>query len=598
MVTINADLLLPGQRLYAKVFELEFGECHFLHYGLGGDRPALGDRTDSESVLEMQRRFDECLWQEIGSEIQHKQRVLLAGHSLGELAVKCARQGLQTTWLSSAGKFSGATDIGNNLNLQESDLLASNSGADFDVIVVEGSYHYLDQLPILNKCRELIKGDGSLIVFGEYLDDDSSIERSTLPNLSSFKQLSDRLGYDLVSDQELTLEAQSSLAGFVSLLRHHGSTLVDQKVATDEDIAELEKQLEGVNHEFNSGRRCFRLFRLNKVANPTGEYVNAEYSDIHSFQPHEIADLFKKSFGKEFDPALWHWKYELGDGKCVIARQHRGGEIVSHYGGAPREIIYFGSPSMAIQPGDVMVLPEIRRHYGKSSLFFKTAATFLEREIGNTVNHLLGFGFPNQPTMNIALRLGLYEKTDAYVEVIYSPPEENLNLDEGGHTVLDIEDPVQQQELDNLWQQMTPDFAEGIIGMRHWQYMKYRYYDHPFGIAGHYRCLVLREGDAHKAWAIAVLKREGERQLLMDLICPLSSIKRAIAQLNQVVAEDDEVTGLKMWITKSWLDSIQLEGAIVNELGIEIPCNSWNPGPSAETLYGAWWLTAGDMDFI
>ncbi|MDP6416156.1 MAG: hypothetical protein QGG54_14190, partial [Gammaproteobacteria bacterium] len=305
MVTINADLLLPGQRLYAKVFELEFGECHFLHYGLGGDRPALGDRTDSESVLEMQRRFDECLWQEIGSEIQHKQRVLLAGHSLGELAVKCARQGLQTTWLSSAGKFSGATDIGNNLNLQESDLLASNSGADFDVIVVEGSYHYLDQLPILNKCRELIKGDGSLIVFGEYLDDDSSIERSTLPNLSSFKQLSDRLGYDLVSDQELTLEAQSSLAGFVSLLRHHGSTLVDQKVATDEDIAELEKQLEGVNHEFNSGRRCFRLFRLNKVANPTGEYVNAEYSDIHSFQPHEIADLFKKSFGKEFDPALW-----------------------------------------------------------------------------------------------------------------------------------------------------------------------------------------------------------------------------------------------------------------------------------------------------
>jgi hypothetical protein len=32
-------------------------------------------------------------------------------------------------------------------------------------------------------------------------------------------------------------------------------------------------------------------------------------------------------------------------------------------------------------------------------------------------------------------------------------------------------------------------------------------------------------------------------------------------------------------------------------LGIEIPCNSWNPGPPAELLYGKWWLTAGDMDF-
>ncbi|MDP6652265.1 MAG: hypothetical protein QGF90_09195, partial [Gammaproteobacteria bacterium] len=111
MVAINADLLLPRQRLYAKVFELEFGECRFLHHGLGRGRPALGGRTDSESILEMQQRFVECLWQEIFSEIQHKERVLLAGHSLGELAVKCARQGLQTTWLSSAGKFSGATEI-------------------------------------------------------------------------------------------------------------------------------------------------------------------------------------------------------------------------------------------------------------------------------------------------------------------------------------------------------------------------------------------------------------------------------------------------------------------------------------------------------
>ncbi|GIT64349.1 MAG: hypothetical protein Ct9H300mP22_7490 [Gammaproteobacteria bacterium] len=58
--------------------------------------------------------------------------------------------------------------------------------------------------------------------------------------------------------------------------------------------------------------------------------------------------------------------------------------------GIPRHIQYFGEPNTAIQPSDVMVLLDVRRHYGKSSFFFKTAATFLEREIGNTVNHLFG----------------------------------------------------------------------------------------------------------------------------------------------------------------------------------------------------------------
>ena len=65
-------------------------------------------------------------------------------------------------------------------------------------------------------------------------------------------------------------------------------------------------------------------------------------------------------------------------------------------------------------------------------------------------------------------------------------------------------------------------------------------------------------------------------------------------------AEGDMLPGkpLQMWITRNWADAIRVEGAIEREMGIEIPCNSWNPGPSSELLYGAWWLTAGDMDFI
>ena len=82
--------------------------------------------------------------------------------------------------------------------------------------------------------------------------------------------------------------------------------------------------------------------------------------------------------------------------------------------------------------------------------------------------------------------------------------------------------------------------------------------------------------------------------LVMDVICPLSIMKQVLTSLSQLVPE----TELKLWITRGWLDTVKSETAIENRLGIEIPCNSWNPGPHSADLYGKWWLTAGDMDFM
>ena len=75
-------------------------------------------------------------------------------------------------------------------------------------------------------------------------------------------------------------------------------------------------------------------------------------------------------------------------------------------------------------------------------------------------------------------------------------------------------------------------------------------------------------------------------------------MKNAITILNQQLSGAGGGSELRLWLTSSGVDKALTGDAIVNELGIEIPCNSWNPGPSAELLDGAWWLTAGDMDFI
>ncbi|MBL6817004.1 MAG: GNAT family N-acetyltransferase, partial [Pseudomonadales bacterium] len=338
-----------------------------------------------------------------------------------------------------------------------------------------------------------------------------------------------------------------------------------------------------------------KVFKFRKEQDSLGEYSNAEFADIGSFSSAELKRLFEESFHTEFDQEQWRWKYEFGNGRCVVARSEPGGNIVSHYGGAPREILYFGQPNVAIQVCDVMVLPEIRRHYGKRSLFFKTAATFLEREIGNTVRQLLGFGFPNQKAMNIALRLGLYEKTDDFIELVYSVPEKPSSALQV--ELANLEDQQQSDAIDGLWQQMATAFGDAIIGIRDSSYLKYRYFQHPFYHRGLYHPYLVRDEAGHPS-ALFVLKAHGDELLLMDLISPAVDIKPMLGEIVAFCCKQWRRRALKIWITRAWQEAVQLPDCVVNDLGIEIPCNSWNRGPDAETLYGAWWLTAGDMDFM
>lgn len=532
-----------------------------------------------------QQRFSEMLAQTVAAANAETARILLAGAVLEPVAQALTLQGFSIVWQP-------------ELFTQEQEVLTS-----FDCVVVAGTYRYLDQLPIFSRCRELLGEGGALFVFGEYLADDSVIEYSSLANLSSQRQLAERLGFRSENLWDHTANALQSVTQILPLLQQHAEQVRDTLSLSPATWSANLAVLATMQRELESGRRVYQLQQWSTLKEAAGmgkedrlgEYAKAEYGDIHSFAVTEIQQLFERSFGKSFDAALWHWKYQLGDGKCIVARITRGGEIVAHYGGAPRKILFFGNPSMAIQVCDVMVLPEKRRQYGKSSLFFKVAATFLEREIGNTVNHLLGFGFPNQSAMNIATRLGLYEKTDDFVEIQFPASGATPGLPEYVGFNPDYVDHWQQ--IDRLWEAMSRCFAEGIVGVRDSQYIKYRYFDHPGATRGQYRCLFLTVADM-QAPAFVVLKQHGNCELLMDMLCPVERIPEVIRALQQLVRADQPDRLLCLWLTRGWLAAIPLEGAIVKELNIEIPCNSWNPGPAAAQLYGKWWLTAGDMDFM
>jgi len=559
----STTLCSPGgtQKVYTELLAKEFGQCRFLHYGL------IADDDNQQSLQLQQQAFADNLFNLATKALKPEAKVLLVGGSLHYLESLLVEHGCTVT--------------------TSENYLIETTEESYDLLVLEATYHYLQQLPLLSKARELLGDSGRLLVFGEYLDDDSRIERSALPNLSSMRQLSKRLSFTILEELNFRADAIYSIEELKRLAAKHESQFNNA-----EDAALLTAQFQSIEEELKSNRRSFNVFLLEKSNEPEGEYALAEYAAIDSFDPLEIKDLFEKSFDAEFNLDVWQWKYELGEGKCVVARASKDGNIVSHYGGAPRQIQYFGESNTAIQVCDVMVLPEIRRQYGKSSLFFKTAATFLEREIGNTVNHLLGFGFPNQKAMNIALRLGLYEKTDDFVELVF-PRAESPESNDKQLIPVDISNQQHQSEIDELWEGMKQGMVEGIVGDRHWRYIKYRYFDHPFAQTNQYRCCIVRDS-AGAPVAFVVLKEHEQRLLIMDLICPAVRMKQVILDLGQLLSDSE----LKLWITHGWIDSVRTDTAIENKLGIEIPCNFWNPGPSSKILYGAWWLTAGDMDFM
>lgn len=582
--------------LLSRILELEFGEARLQHYGLFAES-VQADLADSAVLQEAQRRFAEDLV-ELVARLAANDTILIVGDTLLSLAVSLAEAGHSIHWFGSQGLVKSELGSLENFHYEGEDFVASTAPTAVDVLILAGSIRYLDQLALLSKSRDLIGDSGRLILFSEFLHDDSRIEYSALPNLSSFEQLSRRLGFSQIENRDLSQSAERTLQLVQPLLDKHGSALAAEIDSGAALLKDLQAEFATMREEYASDRRGFHLYVLQREWEAAYEWANAEFADIFSFQPAEVADLFEKSFNVDFDEELWNWKYVQGDGKCVVARLNKHGDIVAHYGGAPRKIVYFGEPSMAIQPCDVMVHPSIRKQYGRGSLFFEVAATFLEREIGNTVKHLLGFGFPNQKTMNISKRLGLYEKTDDFVEIIYPASTEGEEAGEYAIVDYDPDDAAAREALNGLWAGMKEDYSGGILGVRDAEYILHRYVNHPFSKAQQYRCVIIRRGGTEQALAFAVLKQHEGGKLLMDLICPVAAMKGAISILKQELRESDSDAVLRLWVTRSGKDKVCTRGAIVNELGIEIPCNSWNPGPDAELLYGAWWLTAGDMDFI
>jgi len=307
-----------------------------------------------------------------------------------------------------------------------------------------------------------------------------------------------------------------------------------------------------------------------------------------------IENLFEHSYGYRISPELWQWKYANKRGRNLVFI--RDNQVVAHYGGMQRVISYFGKSEKAIQIGDVMVAKNERGVLKKKGLYFQITAEFLERFIGYDTEHLLGFGFPTPTALKLACKLDLYDIVDEIIELQYLAVQSRPSIKYGLLELNANNVDSYAGKLNLLWEQIQLEYQNDIIVKRNWEYLKYRYYEHP---VNHYRVFIMFSRLTQKTLGLLVFKyqKEQSRWLLLDFIAPQRYLSALFFQAGRIVKRLGK-SEFTVWLTKSHVNRIPSNWIKKSKANISIPSNNWHSGPTTSVINGKWWLTAGDTDFL
>lgn len=584
---MSRQQLIYPLNIYADLLDLAFGSVDHLGYGY--------QTSAGQPVPQAQQAVCDLLQARL---VQPSgARILDAGCGTGILAQQLASAGYEVCAIDSnqaavaaaRERFQTASEAVRP-RLELAALENFHCDTAFDCLILQNTSRYIVPLNLFACARRLLKPGGQLLLVEEFVADDTllSTQPDPLPVLHHILDLARRTGFELSFRQDLSEGVTAWLNQCLELFERFLPELCQRTGYEQVELMALHASMRADRDKCQQGLCCHTILDFRAGASDV-TLLPAESMPASSCQ-----ELFERSFDTPFDETLWRWKYDDGRGHSVLAL--KGGQVVAHYGGITRNIYYFSEQRRAIQICDVMVMPEHRSFYSKRSLFFLTAASMLEQHAGNSAQHLLGFGFPNIKAMHVAQRLGLYQKTDELLALSY---DVNAGTHRApGWDVSQVSPGEALQETCNgLWHKMLGAFADGIIGVRDWHYLGYRYEQRP-GLD--YRFLQLTCAGVAKA--IAVTRDHGGHSLVMDLIAAPEDLADALRVL--CAFGHGEGRPMVFWLTAGQLSRVEPpQLADTPQLhkeptGIHIPCNAWTHGPSATMLHQKWWLTAGDMDFL
>jgi hypothetical protein len=452
----------------------------------------------------------------------------------------------------------------------------------FDILLFHESSQYVDPLSIFGKAYDLLGDGGQLFILDEVALKRVEFGPEGLHLVQTLVELAEHFGFELCEQLDLSARALPTQDYLLRVVERHRERLVSELACTSPQIDALMASNRAYREKHASGRFGYAFLRFRKARVPRWRIESGGEACGDAMRP-----LFRCVFGHEMSEELWQWKYRHPRGRSLVA--WKNGEMVAHYGGVARTVCFFGEPRTVVQIADVMVHPSERSVLTKKGGFYLTASAFKELNVGYGREYAAGFGFPNERHMRLAQKLGLYGEIDKVVEVNWRVTERPRWWTTGRVIGTGARD---EQWVNRVWERMRLDLKHAVVGVRDWDYLRYRYLSHPtinYDVIG----VSSRFG---RSLGVVVLKRDGTQWELMDVVGALADFPRLLRFAQGFVARGG-AERMCCWVAESFSRYFKDGVAEIKNIGVSVPSNISVFGPPIAEMERRWWLVSGDTDF-
>ena len=314
-------------------------------------------------------------------------------------------------------------------------------------------------------------------------------------------------------------------------------------------------------------------------------------------------------FGPGADTSWFAWKYGQGpdQGQGLAIGAWHDGQLVAYCGGLPRTLRLRNHNLRGLQIGDVMVHPAWRGILSRRGPFFQVSKRFYDSQIGAASSHPfeLGFGFPNERHLRLAVLLGLL-RDGGVIECLHWS-----SLQTAGSRLpwgwlwrpLPTSSPRFDRAVNAAWKSMQAELPDVILGQRNAAYLRWRFVDRPSAVdpylkeTSRYHFFELRRPWSHVASGIAVMDLKSTTPHWLDWVGPLALMPLA-SRTCRMEAAGAGAASLMAWASSAVASQLADSDIQRREVcaGLGIPASS-NLG-SQDVSGTRWWLMGGDTDFL
>ncbi len=569
---------------YAAMLLWAEGRVDYLHYGLF--------ESIDEPIWQAQERASRRLW----AQMPPPCRVLEVGVGLGDTLARLRQRGYDAVGITPEPAQANAVHERHGAELAvHVDRLEdfAPEGAPFDLMVLQESAQYIQPLALFEAADRLLSRErASIVLMDEFALDRESDNDFGLHLWPHFVDLAKRFGWHVVHEEDVTHLALLTVDVLLRLTGIHGGRLRSELGVGEAELLGLDQSNRRYAGCYGRGIYGYKVLRLERCGIKPLRPVSLDAQRAPAMRA-----LFQQVFGRQMGPAEWEWKYGGGRGRG-IGLASRDDQMLAFYGGLSRPLWLFGRPALGCQVCDVMVADDARSSLTRRGPMHDVAATFLEAEIGWGRPHAVGFGFPTVRALEVAERLGLYQRVDEMVQLRWlgHAPQNLSGGNWRGELMPAAALPALASDIDAVWSAMAVDLGSSVLGVRDAAWLTQRYATKPDFA---YEALLLRSWPRGELAGLLVFRRQEDHLEVLDLCGPPTMWPRLIELARSEAARSAAAQGIKAWVTRSHAHLIAQvgDGVLTDPLDMIIPANAYTPGLAPSALAGHWFLMAGDTDF-